>query len=258
MARSVSRASRGGVSWGLRVGALMVLVGGLLGVAGLWAQEGSLPAVSPGTELALVEKVVEARQQYEGALVRLVDYYKGTGQHVKLRQAQDELQDLRKVTMYDYVVLVDVLAVAPKPVKSIPEADALFRDAMAFKNYPATLFVFGKKEKLEVALRKFKQLITQYPQSDKVAEAAYRIAEIYEGPFFNDFLRAAKYYEASFRWDPKFPLPARWRAARLYDKKLQDYSEARRLYELCANESPSPKLREQADRRAKELKARGF
>lgn len=254
MARLARRAARRGF-W---VVSLAVLVVGLAGVAALRAQEGESAAVSPGTELALVEKVVEARQQYESALVRLVDYYKTTGQHVKLSQAQDELEDLRKVTKYDYVVLVDVLAVEPKPVKSIPEADALFRDAMEFKNYPATLFVFGKKEKLEVALRKFKKLITQYPESDKVAEAAYRIAEIYEGPFFNDFLRAAKYYEAAFRWDPKFPLPARWRAARLYDKKLHDYSEARRLYEICANESPSPSLREQADRRAKDLKARGF
>ena len=246
-------------NWGLWVGLLAVLlVAGLVSVRGVWAQEATGPRVSSGTELALVEKVVETRQEYKEALVKLVDYYTHTGQDLKLRQAQDELEDLRKVTTYDYVVLVDVLVVTPKPEKSLPEADALFNDAMAYKNYPATLFVFGKKEKLEVALRKFKELITKYPRSDKVAEAAYRIAEIYGGPSFNDFLRAAKYYEASFRWDPKLPFPARWRAAQIYDNKLEHYSEARRLYELCADESPSPDLREKASRRAQNLKARGF
>ncbi len=249
----------GGRKWGLWAGLLgVVLAGALVSVSGVWAQGGVVRGVSPGTELALVEKVVESRQQYERALVKLGDYYGQTGQDLKLRQAEDELEDLRKVTTYDYVVLVDVLAVTPRPDKSIPEADALFEVAMTYKNYPATLFVFGKKEKLEVALRKFKQLITEYPESNKVAEAAYRIAEIYGGVSFNDFLRATKYYEAACRWDPKLPFPARWRAAQIYDKKLQHYSEARRLYELCADESPSPDLRERAARRAQNLRARGF
>jgi hypothetical protein len=235
-----------------------VLVAALVWMVDLWAQEQEVRGSAPGEELALVEKVVESRQQYEDALLRLVAFYKQTGADLKLRQAQDELEDLRKATKYDYVVLVDVLAVQPRPLRSIPEADALFKDAMAYKNYPADLFFFGKKEKLEVALRKFKQLITQYPESDKVAECAYRIAEIYEGPSFNEFLRAAKYFEATFRWDPQFPQPARWRAARIYDRKLQDYSEARRLYEICADESPFPDLREKAAERAQNLQARGF
>ncbi len=249
----------GGRRWGLCVTLLGAgLAVGLVSMAGVWAQGGGGRQVSPGTELALVEKVVDSRQQYEKALVGLVAYYSQTGQDLKLRQAQDELEDLRKVTTYDYVVLVDVLAVTPNPEKPIPEADALFVDGMTYKKHPADLFFFGKKEKLEVALRKFKELITKYPQSNKVAEAAYRIAEIYGGASFNDFLRAAKYYEAAFRWDPKIPFPARWRAAQIFDKKLENYSEARRLYELCADESPSPDLRERAARRAQNLKARGF
>ena len=249
----------GGSKWGLWAGLLgVVLAGGLVSVSGVWGQQGAVREVSPGTELALVEKVVESREQYERALVKLGDYYRQSGQDLKLRQAEDELEDLRKVTTYDYVLLVDVLAVTPRPLRSIPEADALYEVGMAFKDYPATLFVFGKKEKLEKALRKFEQLITEYPESDKVAEAAYRIGEIYGGASFNDFLRAAKYYEAAFRWDPKLSHPARWRAAQIYDDKLKNYSEARRLYELCADESPSPDLRGRAARRAQNLKARGF
>ncbi len=252
----MTRVARG-VKRMLGLTVLVVLVGALVPGVGLWAQE-EPRAVSPGEELAMIEKVVESRQQYEDSLVKLVAYYTRTGQHLKLVQAQDELADLRKVTKYDFVVLVDVLAAEPKPVKSIPQADALFTNAMDYKNYPATLFFFGKKEKLEKALRRFKELITQYPESDKVAEASFRIAEIYEGASFNDYLRAAKYYQAAFRWDPKIVHPARYRAARLYDEKLQDYSEARRLYEVCAGESPFPDLREKAVRRAQDLKARGF
>jgi len=242
----------------LFLGVLAVLTVGVTLVTGLRAQETSEKPVPPGAELALIENVVKSREQYENALVTLVDYYTRTGQHKKLKDAREELEDLREVTKYDYVVLVDVLAISPVPRKSIPEADRLFDDGMTYKEYPATLFFFGKKEKLQKALGKFRKLIVTYPESDKVSEAAFRIAEIYEGPSFNDYGVAAKYYEAAFSWDPKTTLPARWRAARLYDKKLKDYSQARRIYQLCANESPDPDLRSKAARRAQELRDRGF
>jgi tetratricopeptide (TPR) repeat protein len=243
---------------GASLSILTVLAVGLTSIAVVRAQEAPEAAIPPGVELALIENVVKSRAQYEDALVALVDHYTRTGQHKKLEQAREELEDLRKVTKYDYVVLVDVLAVTPSPVKSLPEADRLFEDGTAYKNYPATLFVFGKKEKLEQALEKFKKLIVTYPDSDKVAEAAFRIAEIYEGPSFSDFALAAKYYEATFTWDPKTTLPARWRAAQLHEKKLESLSEARRIYQLCANESPDPKLREKATARAQDLGSRGF
>jgi TolA-binding protein len=212
----------------------------------------------PGAELAIVEQVVDSRQQYEESLVKLIDHYSQTGQDRKLRQAQDELNGLRKVTKFDYVSLLDVLTTTPKPIKSIPEADRLFTDAMTYKNYPADVFFFGKKDHLQKALRKFQQLILQYPESDKVAESAYRMAEIYEGPSFNEFYLAARYYEAAYRWNPKLPYPALWRAAQNYDTRLHNYAEAKRVYEMCTKESPSPDILQRSQRRLEELKRQGY
>jgi tetratricopeptide (TPR) repeat protein len=248
------------------------LVAGVWWGGGLWAQEPPAPvtpapgasegpareAFPPGAELALVEQVVDSRQRYEEALAKLVEHYTQSGQDRKLRMAQDELEDLRKVSKYDYVTLLDVLTTPPKPIKSIPEADRLFADAMTLKNYPADLFIFGKRERLEKALSKFQQLIVQYPESDKVAEAAYRMAEIYEGPSYNEYFLAARYFEAAFQWNPKLPYPALWRAAQNYDSRLQNYVEAKRLYEMCVKNCPDPDLQQRAQRRLQELKARGY
>jgi TolA-binding protein len=255
------------------------LVGGLWWGTGLWAQQGPAPLAPapqapgaaapaaaapvrepfpPGAELAIVEEVVDSRQRYEESLAKLIDHYSQTGQDRKLRQAEDELSDLRKVTKYDYVSLLDVLTTTPKPVKSIPEADRLFNDGMTYKTYPADLFFFGKKERLEKSLRKFQQLILQYPESDKVAEAAYRMAEIYEGASFNEYYLAARYYEAAFKWNPKLPYPALWRAAQNYDTRLHNYAEAVRVYEMCTKESPSPDILQRSQQRLEELKRQGY
>jgi TolA-binding protein len=269
-----------GRGWWVAV-VLAALVGGLWWGSGLSAQQPGAPAAAPGAlapagaggaaaaapvreafppgaELALVERVVDSRQQYEESLVKLIDQYSQTGQDRKRRMAEDELSDLRKVSKYDYVALLDVLTTTPKPIRSIPEADRLFTDGMTYKNYPADLFVFGKKERLEKSLRKFQQLILQYPESDKVAEAAYRMAEIYEGASFNEYYLAARYYEAAFRWNPKLPYPALWRAAQNYDARLHNYAEAVRVYEMCTKESPSPDILQRSQRRLEELKRQGY
>jgi len=269
-----------GRGWWVAV-VLAALVGGLWWGSGLSAQQPGAPATAPGApapagaggaaaaapvreafppgaELALVERVVDSRQQYEESLVKLIDQYSQTGQDRKRRMAEDELSDLRKVSKYDYVALLDVLTTTPKPIRSIPEADRLFADAMTYKNYPADLFIFGKRDHLEKALLKFQQVILQYPESDKVAEAAYRMAEIYEGSSYNEYFLAARYYEAAFRWNPKLPYPALWRAAQNYDARLHNYAEAKRVYDMCAKECPDPDLQQRAQRRAQELKTQGY
>jgi hypothetical protein len=92
-----------------------------------------------------------------------------------------------------------------------------------------------------------------YPQSDKLSETAYHLGEIYESRAFKQFRRAATYYERSFQWNPQTPNESRIRAARLYDRVLQDRSKAMQLYREEVTHTADPKRLDEARKRLHEL-----
>ena len=55
----------------------------------------------------------------------------------------------------------------------------------------------------------FQQLLTNYPQSDKISDAAYQLGDIYESKAFRQYERAAAYFERCFQWNPKTHFDAR-------------------------------------------------
>ena len=79
-----------------------------------------------------------------------------------------------------------------------------------------------------MALTKFEQLITKYPSSDKIDDAAYQAGEISE--YFKDYSIALDYYQRAYSWDPDTPNPARFRAAKILDKHMHRNAEALELY----------------------------
>lgn len=80
-----------------------------------------------------------------------------------------------------------------------------------------------------MALTKYNSLIRQYPNSDKIDDAAYRAAGIYD--YFKDYEIALLYYQRAYQWDPDTPYPARFYAASLLDKKLHRRDEALQVYQ---------------------------
>ena len=48
----------------------------------------------------------------------------------------------------------------------------------------------------------FQQILTSYPESDKIDDAAYRLADMYEGKSYKQYRRAEVYYERCFQWNP--------------------------------------------------------
>jgi len=84
---------------------------------------------------------------------------------------------------------------------------------------------------LYLAKDKFDALITNYPESDKIDDAAYRAGRIYD--HFGDYRIAALYYQRTFQWNEKTRYPARSRAAYVMDKRLNEKEKALTFYQLA-------------------------
>ena len=181
----------------------------------------------PG-EIDIVEQLAANRRAYRHALDMLVDYYSDTGNYMKLTWARRELDSLVTVPRYRYLLEAEIAGPGLQAVDSIPQADDLYDDAMLSYEKARGLLIFVDERKLGIALEKFNQLITRYPTSDKIDDAAFKAGEIYE--HFKDYTIAAIYYNRAHQWDPRTPYPARFKTAYILDKHLMQRAEALLMY----------------------------
>ena len=138
------------------------------------------------------------------------------------------------------------------PSRGIPAADELYAEGLHFRNYPA--FPQSKRDYLEKALLKFQAIIEQYPQSDKIDDAAFRMGEIYGGWYFQDWARAVQCYERCWQWDPATEYPARFNAAKIYEERLKNSIKAVELYNAVLLKSKNPDEVNQARERIRAMK----
>jgi len=233
------------------LGILVFLFFGLLA-----AQEPvGIERISPGRELELVDKVAAARRAYKESLENLKNYYIEVGDAYKEALVEQELQGLRLVHKPEYILLVDRLSLATVPAEHIAAADELYADAKNYKDYPD---LFTKKNRLVIAIQKFKEIIEKYPTSDKVDDAAFRLGEIYDGFYFRDYHAAAKYYEACFRWNPNTEYPARLRAAKSHYKHTKNFPKAAELYKETMENSPISENQLKARKKLEEMRERSL
>src|SRR5262249_39813481 len=99
----------------------------------------------------------------------------------------------------------------------------------------------------------FQQILTNYPQSDKIDDAAYQLGEIYESKPYKQYRRAALYYERCFQWNPNTQFDARLRAARLYPNSVSEGSHGMDLYKEVTTHETHPKRIAEAQKRITEL-----
>jgi len=185
--------------------------------------------VPPGaTETDLVEEMVISRQAYQQGLEQLVAYYSRTGNNLKLEWARKELRALQTMTKYTYIL-------GPSPgdqsaTTPIPTADDLFYSARELEKEarPVGTRVLTDKNKLRLALQRYEQLIKDYPNSDKIDDAAFQAGIILEE--LGDYVVALEYFQSAYKWDPETPYPARFKAAYILDRHLHRYDEALELY----------------------------
>lgn len=217
---------------------------------------GNKPAKSaPPNDLQLVEHVLQARKEYQASLETLREYYGRQGDNERKAWVEEELLSFHRISKRAYRLDLDVPPPTLKGTHNVNEANELFRRAMAYKENRAWGLTNQSGDNLRRAEILFQQLLTNYPQSDKIDDAAYQLGEIYENTVFKQHRRAAAYYERCFQWNPDTDTDARLRAARLYDKSLQDRAHAIQLYREVLKHDGNQKRVDEAKKRLAELSA---
>ncbi len=226
---------------------------------------GATTAVTPPLKVAgageadIVEQLAVNRQAYRQGLEALVQYYLKKGDNMKLAWAEKELAALDEMPKYNYIIEA---AMAPARLKAstlISGADALYNEALQLETEASTLMVIKNDNLLRLALDKYNQVIKDFPTSDKIDDAAWHAAGIYE--HFKDYSIAALYYQRVYEWDPTTAYPAKFKAAYILDINLHRRGEALELYkqavESLSRASEHRQWKEYAERRIAEISKSG-
>jgi tetratricopeptide (TPR) repeat protein len=209
------------------------------------------PPPPAATDVELVERLIAARKEYENSLRALHDHYQKTGDKQRVQWAEQELMGYHLLFRPSYNL--DVKDVPPPGLEAkvnVREANELYRQAMEYKGKGLGSDYILNQRRAEVLLR---EVLEKYPNSDKIADVAYQLGEIYESRAFRQYDRSAKYYERSFQWVKGSHTDARLRAATLYDKQLNERAKAIELYrEEIAHDTDTERIK-QAEKRLGEL-----
>lgn len=190
-------------------------------------------AASSSTETAIIEQLVADRQTYRNRLEELVKYYKETGNKLKLGWAQNELKGLTDMPQYNYIFEATVPGSDMRAKDAIPDADYIYNEAVRVEKKAWALVVYPDEDKLRIALNQYSELIRKYPTSNKIGEAAFRAAGIFE--HFKDYTISLLYYQRAYQWDPETRTPAKYKAAYILDQYMDKKAEALGLYKEAVN-----------------------
>jgi hypothetical protein len=189
------------------------------------------PDLDQTDELSLAEPVGTSRRDYLAAVTALRDYYAGSGNEFKAAMLQNILDRFDPIRTYKYFLQAEVPTGSPRPVEVSAEAEAMYNKALKLHKAGKILPLVVDYQKEREALLLFLSMVETYPNSPRVAMAAYYIADIYK-EYFDENYRAALWYERAWQWDPGISKPARFQAATIYDIRLNHRGKALELYKL--------------------------
>jgi TolA-binding protein len=213
---------------------------------------GPPPPVKP-SDVEGVERLLAARREYQTSLEALRTHYISVGDIEKARWAEEELISFHRISKQAYRLDLDVPPPNLQALHNYPEANELFRRAMQFKDHGWGSDYIDNQRRAELL---FQQLLSNYPQSDKISDAAYQLGDIYESRAYKQDGRAAAYFERCFQWNPKTNLDARMRAARLYERSLNERARAIQIYQEIVQHETDQKRVEEAQARLSALGTR--
>jgi hypothetical protein len=208
------------------------------------------PASTPASDVELVERVLAARKEYQTALEELRKYYIAVGDVERAKWSEEELRQYHRIAKHAYRLELDVPPPTLRAAYNIPEANELYRRAMTYKDKGWGTDYLDNQRRTEILLQK---LLTNFPQSDKIGDAAFQLGDIYEGRTYHHYRRAALYFERSFQWGSGMAYEARLRAARIYDKQLSERGKAQELYREVITHDTDQKRIQEAQKRLAEL-----
>jgi TolA-binding protein len=204
-----------------------------------------------GGDAELVERLLAARRDYQTTLENLRAHYIATGDVERARWAEEELLQYHRIGKQPYRLDMIVPPPTLDAKYNIPEANELYRRAMTFKDKGWGNDYIDNQRRAELL---FQQVLSNYPQSDKISDTAYQLGDIYESKAYKQYGHAAQYFERCFQWNPKTQFDARLRAARLYERNLSERAHAIDIYkEIVTHETDSRRI-EEAQKRLTELR----
>ena len=201
-------------------------------------------------DIELVERLLAARREYQRALEKLRIHYWNTGDIEKARLVEEELKQYHRIAKQPYRLELDVPPPTLQGTLNIPEANKIYQRAMGYKDKGWNTDYIDNQRRAELL---FQQILTQYPQCDKIGDVAFQLGDIYESKAYKQYRRAALYYERSFQWNPHTHFDSRLRAARLYDRNVLERGRAIELYKDVTSHETDPKRIEEAQKRLSEL-----
>jgi hypothetical protein len=210
---------------------------------------------SPGaqSDVELVERLLATRHDYQIALEELRKHYVAVGDVEHARNAEEELRQYHRINKQAYNLALEMPPPTLQSAHNVPEANELYRRAMTYKDKGWNTDYIDNQRRAEILLQ---QLLTSYPQCDKIGDAAFQLGDIYESKACKQYLRAALYFERCFQWKSHEGHEARIRAARIYDKQLKDQTKAKELYRDVTTHDTDAKRIDEAKKRLADLSGR--
>ena len=206
------------------------------------------------TESDTVEAMLGYRKAYRKTLTSLIKVLEEAKDGTRWAQANRELKGLIAVNKYVYLRDADTPGPELRPTKNIAAADALYEQAMELKKNSRGLGV--RRYETQLSMETFRRLISQYPSSDKIEDAAFQIAELCRDNL-RDYQRAVRWYECVVAWDPDTHLRANYCIAEIYDKHLVNRLTALDYYRRALQiEARGTSMRERIQERIDRLRGK--
>ncbi len=193
-----------------------------------------------GDERALVEDVLAARTIYLKSLDQLAVHYEantakdGQFKAYVIHTVQDRF---RAEKTYRYVRVSQLPPLTLKPTKNIPAANAMYDAAWKLHRDGSRIPAFADYDKQREALKTFESMIAKYPNSTRIAVAAFHIGEIYK-EYFREYYLATLWYDRAVHWHPNIEKPVRFQTAVQYDINLGEKARALRYYRAAMKYEP--------------------
>ena len=165
-------------------------------------------------------------------------------------RAEEELKNYHRFPKHAYRLDVDVPVPTLQAKHNIPEANELFREAMKYKDKGSGTEYTLNQRRAEILLQ---EILVKHPTSDKIADVAYQLGDLYEGKAYKQYERAAEYFQRAFQWRKGTRTDARMRAAVIYDKLLSERGKAVEMYREEVAHDTDPARIAAAEKRLAEL-----
>jgi TolA-binding protein len=215
------------------------------------AQTQQTPDPKARGDLQLVQKLLTARKEYQKALEQLYVHYHQVTDKERERWAKEELIQFHRVPKHAFILDLVVPPPNLNGNQNVQEANRLFTWAMEkFKDKGYGTDYIDNQRRAELV---FQEILTKYPQSDKISDVAFMLGDIYESKAYRMYYLAVEYYHRCYQWNPRTSLEARLRAARIYDRHLQNRNKAVEVYREVTTHETDPRRIQEAQKRLAEL-----